>query len=151
MVDSILEQIRAVKAASYKLAPLDDASRNLVLESLAEQLIAKTTWIVAENAKDLASMYSTDPRYDRLLLTKERILAIAQDVRTVALLPSPLGTILEERNRPNQLEIKKIVVPLGVVAIIYEVAKKRNTVMQLLFILLLRYLPNIRLLPLPFT
>ena len=65
-------------------------------------------------------MDPSDPRYDRLLLNKERIEAIAKDVETVMNLPSPLHHILEERRLPNGLLLQRISVPLGVVAVIYE-------------------------------
>lgn len=65
-------------------------------------------------------MLEQDPRYDRLLLNKERILSLANDVRKVASLPNPLGVNLLEKSMPNGLNIKKITVPLGVIAVIYE-------------------------------
>lgn len=87
---------------------------------LAEKLIQATPDILRENAKDLAKMSKDDPKYDRLLLTQERILSLARDIRQVATLPSPLGKILQEITRPNGLRIQKVSVPLGVIGIIYE-------------------------------
>jgi len=65
-------------------------------------------------------MDRNNPMYDRLLLTKERIEGIAQDIQNVVLLPSPVGKTLMETLRPNGLKITKITVPFGVVGIIYE-------------------------------
>ncbi|MFA6580747.1 MAG: glutamate-5-semialdehyde dehydrogenase, partial [Paludibacter sp.] len=80
----------------------------------------KTSIIMTENAKDLAAMDKSNPMYDRLLLSKERIEGIAADIRNVASLTSPLGKTLMETERPNGMKITKITVPFGVVGIIYE-------------------------------
>jgi len=87
---------------------------------VAEEAVAKTELILAENARDLSAMDRNNPMYDRLLLTKERIEGIAEDIRSVALLPSPVGKTLMESLRPNGMKITKITVPFGVVGIIYE-------------------------------
>ena len=76
--------------------------------------------ILSENQKDLARMESANPKYDRLQLTESRVKEIAQGIRDVAKLPSPLNLILDETIRPNGLNLKKISVPFGVVGIIYE-------------------------------
>jgi glutamate-5-semialdehyde dehydrogenase len=65
-------------------------------------------------------MDPADPKYDRLLLNPKRLEDIAQDIRKVADLPSPLGRVLEERTLPNGLELKKTSVPMGVIGIVYE-------------------------------
>jgi glutamate-5-semialdehyde dehydrogenase len=65
-------------------------------------------------------MEATDPKYDRLKLTPDRLDAIAEDMKQVALLPSPLGRVLQETLRPNGMTIRKITVPFGVIGIIYE-------------------------------
>ena len=61
-----------------------------------------------------------DPRYDRLLLSEDRLAAMASDLKNVASLPCPLSEVMEERSLANGLELKKVRVPLGVVAVIYE-------------------------------
>ncbi|HNX11786.1 MAG TPA: glutamate-5-semialdehyde dehydrogenase [Paludibacteraceae bacterium] len=93
---------------------------NAVLLTLADEAVAATGDILAANALDLAALETSNPLYDRLLLTPERIKSIANDIRNVAALPSPLGKILMETERPNGMKIKKISVPFGVVGIIYE-------------------------------
>jgi glutamate-5-semialdehyde dehydrogenase len=65
-------------------------------------------------------MDAADPKYDRLKLTAARLEGIAGDMRSVATLPSPLGRVLSESQRPNGMTIRKVTVPFGVVGVIYE-------------------------------
>ena len=111
---------QAVQKASRSLNLVSENTINRVLLAVAEEAVAKTELILAENARDLSAMDSNNPMYDRLLLTKERIVGIAGDIRSVALLPSPVGKTLMETLRPNGMKITKITVPFGVVGIIYE-------------------------------
>jgi glutamate-5-semialdehyde dehydrogenase len=111
---------QAVQKASRSLNLVRENTIQQVLLALAEAAIAQAAYILAENAKDLSAMDSHNPMYDRLLLTKERIVGIAADIHNVALLPSPVGRMLMETERPNGLKITKITVPFGVVGIIYE-------------------------------
>lgn len=106
--------------ASRKLNLVDDNTINQILLSLADEALAQTEYILAENAKDLALMEKTNPLYDRLMLNKERINGIASDIRNVVSLPSPLGKTLMETTRPNGMQISKVTVPFGVIGIIYE-------------------------------
>jgi glutamate-5-semialdehyde dehydrogenase len=101
-------------------ATLAPALINQVLNDVAAEAIAQTTYILAENQKDLDLMDPKDPKYDRLKLTAARIEAIAGDMVSVANLDSPLGKQLSETHRPNGLSITKVRVPLGVVGVIYE-------------------------------
>ena len=110
----------AVLSASRSLNLLNNDTINKVLLAVADEAIAQTDNILAENAKDLSRMDKSNPMYDRLLLSKERIEGIAGDIRNVASLPSPLGKTLMETTRPNGLQIKRISVPMGVVGVIYE-------------------------------
>jgi len=107
-------------AASRSLNLVTDETINHVLIALADEAVAQTEAILVENAKDLAVMDKANPMYDRLLLSKERIVGIAEDMRNVASLPSPLGKQLMETERPNGMVITKVTVPFGVVGIIYE-------------------------------
>jgi len=111
---------QAVQKASRSLNLVRENTIQQVLIALADEAIAQTSHILAENARDLSAMDSNNPMYDRLLLTKERIEGIAADIHNVALLPSPFGRTLMEAVRPNGLKITKIAVPFGVVGIIYE-------------------------------
>ena len=110
----------ATQHASRALAAVAPATIDALLRDLADATVAQTDFILAENAQDLAKMPATDPRHDRLRLTPERLQAIAQDLRNVAGLPSPLGTVLSDKTLPNGLHLSKVRVPLGVVGIIYE-------------------------------
>ncbi|MCL5272099.1 MAG: glutamate-5-semialdehyde dehydrogenase [Gammaproteobacteria bacterium] len=116
----VINQIKTVKKASSGLALLEDALRKKVLNTLAGLLRQSIPELVRENAKDLKLMPKDDPKYDRLLLTEKQINGIADDVERVASLTTPLGSVLEQRVMPNGLELQKITVPLGVVAVIYE-------------------------------
>jgi glutamate-5-semialdehyde dehydrogenase len=106
--------------ASKALNLLPDAQIREVLLAVADAAVAQTPYILAENQKDLDRMTREDPKYDRLLLTRERLAGIASDIRNVAQLPSPLGRILLQDTRPNGLKIHKVSVPFGVIGIIYE-------------------------------
>ncbi|WP_299757509.1 glutamate-5-semialdehyde dehydrogenase [uncultured Pontibacter sp.] len=116
-----LQQVfKRVKQASRKLNLVSEDNIKQVLETLADKAVSATETILAANQQDLARMDTSDPKYDRLKLTKERIETIAADIRNVASLPSPLGKVLSERTLDNGLELKKVSVPLGVIGIIYE-------------------------------
>jgi len=80
--------------ASRKLAKLAKEEINDLLLRLADAAEASIDEILAENKKDLDQMDASDPKYDRLKLTKPRIESIASDIRNVATLPSPIGRIL---------------------------------------------------------
>jgi len=110
----------AALAASRTLNLVSDDTINRVLLTLADASEAECDYILSENAKDLNLMDKSNPMYDRLLLNRSRISGIAADIRNVATLPSPLGKVLLEMDRPNGMKISKISVPFGVVGIIYE-------------------------------
>ena len=99
---------------------LDDAQRNAVLLHLADAIVAGSAGLLEANAKDLESMDRSNPLYDRLMLTEDRLKGIAADMRQVASLPSPLGRTLVERTLPNGLRLRKVSVPFGVIGVIYE-------------------------------
>jgi glutamate-5-semialdehyde dehydrogenase len=114
------EVFATVGKASRTLPLLDVETINRVLTGLADEAVRETAFILAENEKDLARMDRNDPKYDRLMLTPERIRAIAADIRNVANLDYPVGKILSTRTLPNGLQIDKVTVPLGVIGIVYE-------------------------------
>lgn len=114
---TIFEQ---VQEASRELVMLENDRINDILLAVADEAVAQTDYILAENAKDLARMDEADPKYDRLKLTASRIHDIATDMRKVAELPSPLGRVLKHHVLPNGLELTRVSVPFGVIGIIYE-------------------------------
>jgi glutamate-5-semialdehyde dehydrogenase len=109
----------AVKA-SRKLSVLDPIIINKCLVMIAEAALENSDFIISENARDLALLDKSDPKYDRLVLTSEIIKAIAGDIRNVAAMANPLDKILSKNERPNGLIISKISVPFGVIGVIYE-------------------------------
>ena len=111
---------KAVAQASRKLALVEDTLINQLLMDLSTSAIEHTETILEENKKDLAQMPESDPKYDRLKLTAQRIKDIAADLANVAGLPSPLHKELDKRIHQNGMSLTKISVPLGVVGIIYE-------------------------------
>ncbi len=98
----------------------EHAQTDALLTYLADLLENKAEELLLANQKDLDRMSPSDPKYDRLRLSLERISGIAEEMRNVATLPSPLNRILEQHTRPNGLEIEKISVPIGVIGVIYE-------------------------------
>ena len=108
------------REASRELAQCDDAKIRDVLEALADRAIAAEREILQANLSDLSRMPESDPKYDRLLLNPQRLADIAHDLRCVAALPSPVGEILEEKRLDNGLELSKVRVPMGVIAVIFE-------------------------------
>lgn len=117
---NILDEIKKAKKASYELALVNDTQRNEVLITLANALLKVMDAILAANTKDLANIDKENPLYDRLLLNEGRVEAIAEDIKNVVSLNSPVASCLEHKIMPNGLKIEKISVPLGVVGIIYE-------------------------------
>ena len=120
MVNNLKETFESVRMASRSLAMLEDCKINDILNAVADAAVAQTDYILAENKKDVARMDKVNPKYDRLMLTAERIEGIASDTRNVASLPSPLGKVLKHTLRPNGMELTRISVPFGVIGIIYE-------------------------------
>ena len=118
--DGVRLLFHKVKTASRALALIEDNQRNLLLEHLADAILANQDLLLEANQKDLAQMDSQDPLYDRLLLTPDRLNGIASDMRHVASLPSPLGIITKERTLENGLHLRRVSVPFGVIGVIYE-------------------------------
>ena len=116
----IEQQLKKVLAASRKLNLVEEEIVKEVLLELATQAEENAGYILTENQKDLDRMDSENPKFDRLKLTNERIQGIAEDMRNVAHMESPVGKVLKETVRPNGLKIKKVTVPFGVIGIIYE-------------------------------
>lgn len=117
---STREKLECARAAAPRVAELSTEQKNNLLLAMAEAIAANEDDIVAENHKDLESSGTEGAMRDRLLLTPQRIAAMAAGVREIAALPDPVGEIISEWVRPNGLLIRKVRVPLGVVGIIYE-------------------------------
>lgn len=110
----------AAREASRRLNLTEHADTDKLLERLAENTVRRTGEILTANKLDLERMERNNPKYDRLMLNADRIEAIADGIRKVASLPSPLGVTLDQWTRPNGMRISKVSVPFGVIGVIYE-------------------------------
>lgn len=117
MIENTLE---AIKKASYILPFLTEEQVGRVLHAVADSIESHIPELIAANSRDLALMESTSPVYDRLLLTPQRLVDIAADMRKVAALNSPVGEVIDERVRPNGMKLTRVRVPFGVIGVIYE-------------------------------
>ena len=88
---NLTETFQKVRLASRRLALSDEGLINEVLRAVADETAVAAGDILAANAEDLRRMEPDDPKYDRLMLTPERLAGIAADMRNVAALPSPLN------------------------------------------------------------
>jgi len=120
---SIPDLCAAARHAARRLAAVETAVKDAALLAIADALIARTPEILAANELDLAAGREEDigeALLDRLALDAGRIAQIAAGVRTIAALPDPVGEVIEGRRLPNGLDVRKVRVPLGVVAVVYE-------------------------------
>src|SRR3954452_9992674 len=120
---TVTEVCLAAKAASRELARTSSAVKSAALLAIADALVARTPEILEANARDLdAGRESglTDALMDRLRLTEERLAAIAAATRAIAALPDPVGEVLDGGRLYNGLDVRRVRVPLGVVAVVYE-------------------------------
>lgn len=109
-----------VKKASRQLASAGEELKNNVLNNLADAIMRNKDTLLKANAYDLELADSNSPMYDRLMLTDKRLDEIAEGIRNVASLPSPLDRVMLERRLPNGLRLRKISVPFGVIGAVYE-------------------------------
>lgn len=117
-----IQILENAKSAWKSIPHLSEDKKNEVLKSMAQKLRLHCDNILSANKIDVdkANGIIGDVMLDRLTLTKERIFAMADGILDVAKLPDPVGRILDEHTRDDGLVIKKVSVPIGVVAIIYE-------------------------------
>ena len=119
-VTMIENTLQLLKDASYSLPVLEENQINDLLLTLADAIESNSAVLLEANAKDLARMDRSNPVYDRLLLTEDRLKGIASDMRHVAELESPVGKVIDERVRPNGMKLTRVRVPFGVIGVIYE-------------------------------
>jgi len=120
---SVADTCAAAKRAARTLASLPSSVKNAALESIADELIERTPEILEANARDLETGREaglTDALMDRLALDTGRIAAIARQVRDVVALPDPVGEVIDGFRLGNGLDVRKVRVPLGVIAVVYE-------------------------------
>ena len=109
-----------VKKAGKLLPLLGDERRSLVLNKVADAVVADKERLLEANALDLSRMDKSNPLYDRLMLTGARLDDIAVDMRNVASLPSPLGRVTKAKTLSNGMRLHRVSVPFGVIGMIYE-------------------------------
>jgi glutamate-5-semialdehyde dehydrogenase len=114
-------QARAARAAARTLHSASDDTRRAALAAIAASIRSAAPRILDANTRDLASLRDRPAAFrDRLSLTPPRVEQLARALEEIAALPDPLGAALEVRTRPNGMEVRRVRVPIGVVAMIYE-------------------------------
>lgn len=122
-VSSVADICRAAKRAARALAQTDTAVKDAALEAIALALDERMGEILAANERDMQSAREADvgdALLDRLRLDEGRVANIARAVRQIASLPDPVGEVIDGHRLPNGLDVRKVRVPLGVVAVVYE-------------------------------
>ena len=123
LTEQMTQLAKQAKAASRELARLTTTEKNTCLLAMADALEMNSAAIQEANVLDMAvsaKLGLSAAMLDRLHLDDKRIVAMAKGLRDVAALPDPVGRVLDERTRPNGLQLRKISTPIGVVVIIYE-------------------------------
>jgi glutamate-5-semialdehyde dehydrogenase len=121
--DEAIRLAKQAKTASRQLAPISSAEKNRALHLMAEQLEAQNDYLVTENKKDLDAAERagiSEAIVDRIALDAGRVQGMAKGLREVAALPDPVREVVKMWRRPNGLQVGKMRIPLGVIAIIYE-------------------------------
>jgi glutamate-5-semialdehyde dehydrogenase len=120
---SITDLCAAAKHASRELATLGSGVKDAALEAIATALLEHADEILEANARDLEAGRESglsDALLDRLALDQGRIAEMASGVRKIAALPDPVGEVIDGSTLPNGLQMRRVRVPLGVVAVVYE-------------------------------
>jgi glutamate-5-semialdehyde dehydrogenase len=123
MSDEIRRKGEAARRAARQLAVLDTDTKNRALQGIAEQLIARQDAVLEANARDVEAGRAaglSEAMIDRLLITPQRLQAMARDVLAVMALPDPVGEVFDGTTLPNGLQVAKRRVPIGVIGVIYE-------------------------------
>ena len=119
----LIEKGKLAKKASYELAKKSSGEKNAALLAIAKALRDNTEYILKENLVDIENGRANNMKeglIDRLMLTAERISAMAEGIEQIVTLPDPIGEVISQVKRPNGLKIGRVRVPLGVIGIIYE-------------------------------
>ncbi len=117
------EMGKKARQAARVMASVPDSQRNLFLTRLAASLQEQAEEILSVNQQDIESGRAAglgDALIDRLMLNNSRIAAVAADLETLAAMPDPIGTLIDERIAANGIQVRRVRVPLGVIAVIYE-------------------------------
>src|SRR5580704_19716141 len=122
-VSSVADMCRAAKSAARALAQTDTVVKDAALEAIAAALESRIDEILAANARDMQLAREADigdALLDRLRLDEARVGAIARAVRQIVALADPVGEVIDGHRLANGLDVRKVRVPLGVVAVVYE-------------------------------
>src|SRR5437764_6824844 len=122
-VSSVADICAGAKRASRVLATLGSEAKNAALEAIAAALLERTPEILEANARDLDAGREaglSEALMDRLALSERRVADMAAGTRKIAALPDPVGEVIDGFRLPNGLDVRKVRVPLGVVAVVYE-------------------------------
>jgi len=122
-VTSVSDICRSAKRAARELAQVDTARKDAALMAIAQALIAHSDEILHANDRDMEAGREAglgDVLLDRLMLDETRIAAVARAVEQIVALPDPVGEVIEGRRLPNGMDVRKVRVPMGVVAVVYE-------------------------------
>jgi glutamate-5-semialdehyde dehydrogenase len=123
IAEQMLKVAQEAKAASQTLASLSSTVKNELLQQMAQSLLNHTEELIEANEKDLAAAREaglTSAMFDRLALDAQRIRGMADGLREVAELPDPVGEVTNMQRRPNELQVGRMRIPLGVIGIVYE-------------------------------
>jgi len=116
----IQKQIIQTHASAIQLQQAKASLINKIIKIVADELLKNADTIIKANKKDVAKMEQSNPLYDRLLLTPQRLASITGSLKKVTELSDPSGKILQEKKLPNGILLQKITTPLGVAAAIFE-------------------------------
>jgi glutamate-5-semialdehyde dehydrogenase len=119
----VTEKAKEARQGARSLAKASSAQKNRALVMMAEEFKARSSELIDANKKDVQFAVAkglSNAMADRLTLTEKRIAEMAQGLREVAQLPDPVGEVLRMRKRPNGMDVGRMRVPIGVIAIIYE-------------------------------
>ncbi len=122
-MDTVAQICAAAKQAARALAQVDSATKDAALQAIADELIARASEILEANEQDMRAGREaglSDALLDRLLLDEARIAGIARAVEQIVALADPVGEMIEGRRLANGLDVRKVRVPLGVIAVVYE-------------------------------
>jgi len=123
-LDQTMRRIGAsARAAARQVARADDRAKAAALRAMAAGLRDRKDWLQAENAKDLEAARANGldaALVDRLTLSDKALGLMAAGLEQIAAMPDPVGELTETRTRPNGMQVARMRVPLGVIAIVYE-------------------------------
>ena len=121
--EALLQQLQAARRVAFGLAQAKTEHKNVALLCLADLLDAASADIVAANRQDIEAAEAknyAENLIDRLKLDTDGVVALAESVRAIALLPDPVGVVMDQWQQPSGLDISRVRTPLGVIGVIYE-------------------------------